>query len=85
MKKISLIVTIGFVVCAIGYYLFSLNSVKKMFGGKITVEAPKNCEVLNVTWKEDNIWMFVHDTITNQKRLVEYSNMGILQGEVIIK
>ena len=85
MKNKLIITLIIFVVIAILYGIFSLNSVKKKFGMDIHIEAPKNCDVLNITWKGDNIWLFVQDTITDQKRFVEYSNMGILESEVIIK
>jgi hypothetical protein len=63
------------------------NQRAKHFGGTETIELPKGEKLLNVTWKEEQIWYLVEDMdsnyIPNKKRFLEKSKYGILQGEVI--
>lgn len=41
--------------------------------------------LVNVTWKESNMWIITKDTITGIHYMRENSSYGIWEGEVIIK
>lgn len=79
------------------YVLFTLvlfagctpNTMSKDYGGKIEVKLPKNKKLMNVTWKESNLWMLCREMKENEKaenyNFIEKSDLGLLNGEVIIK
>lgn len=94
MKKLILILLIigSFIPC-------TDNSITKTFGGTTVFETqkdstneitngkelPKNEVILNVTWKEDNLWILTRDTITKVTYFRERSAFGIFEGEIIFK
>jgi hypothetical protein len=57
----------------------------KHFGGTETIPLKSNEIVLNVTWKESQMWICTRDTITNTVYFREKSNWGVLEGTVILK
>lgn len=40
---------------------------------------------MNVTWRQDNLWIIVQDTVTGNYYAREKSSFGVLQGKVIIQ
>lgn len=61
------------------------NQRAKTFGGTEHVKLLSNERFINVTWKNDNLWIIVENTTTHKFHAKEYSSYGILEGEVIIE
>lgn len=79
MKKIiTLLLLITLVSC-------TENQRARTFGGKEEVKLPVNHKLINVTWKETNLWVLSQDTITGELSFKENSSFGIIEGEVIFK
>jgi uncharacterized lipoprotein YehR (DUF1307 family) len=65
------------------------NERAKQFGGTATVNLPQGQKLVNVTWKEDEIWYLTRsmnstdtaETYTFQ----EESSYGMMEGTVILK
>lgn len=70
--------------------LFSLvscteNARARRFGGTEEVSLKPNEVVLNVTWKENQMWICTKDTTTGVVYFREKSSLGLLEGTVILK
>ena len=61
------------------------NQRARSFGGTETVKLEPNEKFINVTWKQDNLWLIVQDTVTGTYYAREKSNFGVLQGKVVIE
>jgi hypothetical protein len=61
------------------------NQMARSFGGTEKIKIRKHEIILNVTWKEDNMWVCTKDTITNTVYFREKSSFGKLEGSVIFK
>ena len=55
------------------------------FGGTETLALKPNEVVLNVTWKESQMWVCTQDTVTRVVYFREKSSWGVMEGTVIIK
>ena len=55
------------------------------FGGTETLALKPNEKVLNVTWKDNEMWVCTQDTITRVVYFREKSSWGVMEGTVIIK
>lgn len=74
------------VICLLSLMLFSCtsNEMAKQFGGTQTIELKPNEKLLNITWKDNDMWALTIDTTTNIQYFREFSNYGIWEGEVIV-
>lgn len=61
------------------------NERARRFGGTEQVELKPNEIVLNVTWKENEMWICTKDTTTNTVYFREKSSWGVMEGTVILK
>lgn len=61
------------------------NQRTKRWGGTEEIKLKTNEVVLNVTWKETQMWICTKDTITGTVYFREISNWGVLEGTVILK
>ena len=61
------------------------NQRARQFGGTEEVKLNQNEIVLNVTWKQDQMWICTKDTSTGISYFREKSNWGVLEGTVILK
>lgn len=61
------------------------NQRAKNFGGTEEIQLKPNEVVLNVTWKETEMWICTKDTTTGIVYFREKSNWGVLEGTVILK
>jgi hypothetical protein len=61
------------------------NSRARSWGGSETVTLKKNEVLVNLTWKNSDLWILSKDTLTNVKYLREISSWGIIEGEIVIK
>lgn len=64
------------------------NTMVKKFGGKATMELKPNEKLVNVTWKEADLWVLTRP-MTEKDSAVTYtfrekSGFGIVQGEYTI-
>jgi uncharacterized lipoprotein YehR (DUF1307 family) len=65
------------------------NERAKQFGGTATIDLPQGQKLVNITWKEDQIWYLTRpmgasdsaETYTFQ----EESSYGVMEGTVILK
>ena len=59
------------------------------FGGSSTIELDKGQRLVEVTWKESNLWILTEpmdsDYIPKTKTFYESSLLGHMEGKVIIK
>lgn len=71
----------------LGLFLISCtdNQRAKSFGGTETIQLKENEEFVNITWKQDNLWVIVKNTSTNEFYAREKSSFGMLEGKVVIK
>ena len=81
MKKYLLII----VVFTTTLLLSSCQTCTRQFGGTTNIVLEKDQRFVNITWKENDIWVLVENQKENQYEFLEYSNIGVLQGKVIIK
>jgi hypothetical protein len=61
------------------------NQRAKQWGGTEEISLNKNEIVLNVTWKETEMWICTKDTTTGITYFREKSNWGMMEGTVILK
>ena len=61
------------------------NSRARSFGGTETLSLKTNEVVLNVTWKENHMWICTQDTTDGVVYFREKSSWGVMEGTVIIK
>lgn len=61
------------------------NQRARKFGGKEEIQLKPNEKLINITWKESNMWVLTEDTITHIKYFRENSSWGVWEGEIIIK
>ena len=61
------------------------NQKARNFGGTETVKLEPNEKFINITWKQDDLWIIVQDTVTGSYYVREKSSFGMLEGKVIIE
>jgi hypothetical protein len=61
------------------------NQRARNFGGTEEVALKPNEIVLNVTWKQDQMWICTKDTVTKTVYFREKSSWGMLEGAVVLK
>lgn len=90
MKKKIILIFVVLLVSMIFLFLVGCteNERVKRFGGKIVYDLPVNKKFVNVTWKEDNLWILTTDMTAGDAprtyRFSEKSSMGIIEGEIEI-
>lgn len=61
------------------------NQKARNYGGTETVKLEPQEKFINITWKQDNLWIVVQDTITGTYYAREKSSFGVWEGKVIIQ
>lgn len=65
------------------------NQRAKSFGGSTTVKLPANTKLVNVTWKEANMWYLTRPMREGEKpetlTFQEESSFGMIEGKVIFE
>lgn len=84
MKKfIAIILVIIMLIATTG-----CNAVARSWGGTVTVDLETNRKFVDVTWKENSLWILTKamtsEDIAETYYFEEDSNFGILNGTVII-
>ena len=81
MKKfltLAVILTVVFSSC-------TDNQRARNFGGTETIKLESHEKFINITWKQDNLWVIVQDTVSGVIYAKEKSSFGVLQGKVVIQ
>ena len=60
------------------------NQRAKSWGGTKDVTLEPNHKLINITWKDDEVWVLSEDTLTGISYFKEQSKYGFVQGQVII-
>lgn len=60
------------------------NQRARSWGGTEEITLKPNQVLLTITWKEANMWVVTRDTITNICYAQEKSNLGWVEGTIII-
>lgn len=86
--KTLTVLSITILVVCLTIFICCDNSLTRTFGGTMTFKLPSNQKLINVTWKNDNIWYLTRqfergDTVQIYK-FTEKSVLGALEGEVTI-
>ena len=84
MKRIKL----ALVVIMLTFMLTSCEQyITRNYGGTTTINLEKGQKLIEVTWKEGNLWYLVEpmesDYTPKTKEFIESSNYGVLEGKVI--
>lgn len=61
------------------------NQRAKQYGGTQSINIQSNERFITSTWKGNNLWIIVENTTTHRFHMKEYSDYGILEGEIIIE
>jgi hypothetical protein len=82
MKKLLiLIISFWFVSC-------SGNEMARKYGGSETIELPVGEKLVNITWKEEHLWILTTDMKPTDSAQVynfkEKSSWGVVEGTVTI-
>jgi uncharacterized lipoprotein YehR (DUF1307 family) len=80
MKKLFVIA-----IAAISLASCTDNERARRFGGTEEVELKPNEVVLNITWKENEMWICTKDTVSGVVYFREKSSWGVMEGTVILK
>jgi hypothetical protein len=80
MKKLIFITVVR-----LGLASCTENERARRFGGTEEISLKTNEVVLNVTWKENEMWICTEDTISGVVYFREKSAWGVMEGTVILK
>lgn len=85
MKKVIFVFT-----AAITLASCTDNARVKNWGGQAELEISKYQKFVNVTWKDEQLWVITKDrtfadTTYNTYRLQEHSSYGMMEGTYVIK
>lgn len=85
MKKLFFVLTL-LIVILVGC---TENERAKKLGGSTTIELESNQKLVNVTWKEQSLWILTRnrnsDESAEEYKFRENSSWGLLEGTVTIK
>ena len=87
MKKFLFLMTL-----IVGFVILNMSCTKniraRQFGGTTTVELPQNVKLVNVTWKETDLWISTapmnSTDIPKTYTFYEESSWGIWEGTIYI-
>jgi len=89
MKKLIAIkaIIIAAVIVIIALSSCTDNQRARSFGGVETVELKAGERLVNVTWKEDDLWVLTKQDSTKPSTYTfqEKSSYGVMEGTIVIK
>ena len=85
MKKII----VAILAAAMALTMTGCNAVAKNWGGTATVDLEPGRKFVDITWKEDSLWVLTKEMDEDDHAETYYfeedANFGILEGTVIIR
>lgn len=84
MRKL-LILCLSLLFAALAVESCTDNQRARTWGGEETIYLQDNEQFVNITWKQDNLWLIVQDTSTGEFYARESSSFGLMEGRVVIK
>jgi len=81
----TIIAGLFFLGSVMGFTSCTDNQRARSFGGTEKVKLLPNEEFINITWKQDNLWIIVKDKNTGKFYAREKSSFGVMQGKVVIE
>ena len=60
------------------------NKRARSFGGTEYIKILPQERFINITWKQDNLWIVVEDTVTGTIYAREKSSYGVMEGKIVI-
>lgn len=82
------IIMVGFIIVS-SIILVGGDSSTKLWGGIKNVDLPKGKKLVNITWKDSDLWYLTRDMTETDKdetyEFVKESNFGIAEGKLMIK
>ena len=85
--RVFILIIIAIFCLTIGY-LVNMNFVARKFGGDITVNLQTNEKLVNITWKNSNMWILTRPMKSDEEAetytFYEDSNCGIFEGKVTL-
>jgi hypothetical protein len=84
MKRLQ-IIALALLAAATTFTSCTDNQMARHWGGTEQITLKPNEVVLNVTWKESEMWICTKDTTTGTVYFREKSNWGMMEGTVILK
>lgn len=84
MKKIIIVL-----LAAISISSCSDNTRAKFWGGTMEITLPPNTKLVNITWKENDVWYLTKPMVANDSAETytfhEKSVVGLMEGKILIK
>jgi hypothetical protein len=80
MKKLF-----GIAIIALTLASCTENGRARRLGGTEEISLKPNEVVLNVTWKDSELWICTKDTVSGVVYFREKSSWGVMEGTVILK
>ena len=84
MQTLKLISAV-LVICLVFLAACTQKQRTRKFGGREEIKLKPNEKLINITWKENNLWVLTEDTLTHIKYFRESSSWGVWEGEIIVK
>lgn len=82
-------ITVGLFSLALVINMVGCQAAAKQLGGTVTVDLDVNKKLMECTWKDNDLWFLTkdmtEDDIAETYEFKESSNLGVLEGTVIIK
>lgn len=60
------------------------NASVREYGGIMEMKLNKNERFVNITWKDNDLWIVVEDTVEHKFIFREKSAKGVFEGKVVI-
>lgn len=77
------------ILVGIGYWISTTQFGSKHFGGTYTINIEENKKLVNVTWKDEQIWLLTKKSnisdISETYEFKEDSRFNVIEGTVVIK
>lgn len=69
-------------------YLVSEQARVKTLGGTMTTRLPAGRKLVNITWKENNVWVLTRPMHQGEEPetydFAESSSLGLMQGKIVL-
>jgi hypothetical protein len=83
--QLTPLIFLGFVLSTLFLISCTENDRARKFGGTEEITLKENEVLVNITWKETNMWILTQDTITGIHYFREKSKWDLMNGKVVIK